>query len=110
MVDKNKICIILMALLFLQVFYILKNDSKKDISVDTISKNEIASMYKELYEDSEIKVLEIKNTSRGVVGEIEISGDRNTIIEKINRISKYNIIDYNIDFEKEVLKVNIEIN
>ncbi|MGL4850050.1 MAG: hypothetical protein ACRC28_14205 [Clostridium sp.] len=106
---KDKICIILMGIMFLQVLYIIKNDKKKVEYVEVMQKGEVSDMYETLARYEGIKVLEIKNNLNETIGEVEITGHKDNIINKINSIEQYKIIDYDISFSEELLKVNIEI-
>ncbi|MGL5647745.1 MAG: hypothetical protein ACRDDY_07835 [Clostridium sp.] len=86
----------------------MKN-SKKEIVEVKKEKKTMSLMYKDLEVNERIGILGIKESNSGPIGKVELEGNKNEIIENIDKLKNYNIKDYTIIFNDGNFKINIEI-
>lgn len=110
---KNIMLVLVLLLIVFEIYTIifLKVDEKNSAPV-VVKENKVISInsiYDEILLMGEINILETNILDNKLVTKINIKGNREEILEKINLLNNYRIINYKISRIDEKIDLNMEI-
>lgn len=106
---------ILFCILFLSMslqFIFINMNFKQPKNIDTIIRKEGESIYErytELKQIENLEIIKIEKENENMVSSISIKGNFNEVKNSMNKLDKYQIIDYKLEINKNEIEVQLSI-